>query len=304
MNIYFPTARTASSGALCFALILVFSINAPAQTPPARDQADPKATLKPSLERKFFVNILRDQRAIWTSPFHLARSDASWLAPLGLSAVALIATDRRTSGELVEHGDNLNRIRISKKLSRPGSFYSTAGAAGVIYLAGRATHNDRLRETGLLGAEALIDGDLVVSALKTASQRQRPPEDHSSGEFFDGGSSFPSGHAVSAWALATVIAQEYGNHRPLVQVGAYGLASMVSLSRYTGRNHFLSDVLVGSAMGYGIGRYVYHKQHDPALDALNEKQPDALLRSKRFPRIAPIYGPRSHTYGAMLGWSF
>src|SRR6266545_2101256 len=304
MTIFSALPRVARPGVFLFLLIFIFSPNIPAQTPRTNDPAKPKSSLKLKLEKKFFASILDDQRAIWTSPFHLHQSDAKWLAPLGLSTVALLATDRRTSGELVEHGDNLNRLRISKDISRLGALYSTAGAAALMYFAGRATHNDRLRETGLLSVEALIDSNIVASALKTASQRQRPPEDHSSGEFFDGGASFPSGHAISAWSLATVIAEEYGHHRPLVQVGAYGLATAVSLSRYTGRKHFLSDVLVGSAMGYGIGRYVYHKHHDSALDALNEKQPDDLVRSKLFPRIAPIYGPCSHTYGAMLEWSF
>jgi hypothetical protein len=304
MNTYLPMIRAASSGTLLFVLILVFSINAPAQTSRARDHAKPKAPTKPSLEKKFIVNILDDQRAIWTSPFHWRGSDAKWLGPLGVSTMTLIATDRRTSGELVEHGDNPNRLRISRYISQLGSTYSTAGFVGVLYLTGCATHNNHLRETGLLSAEALIDSGIVVTALKTASQRQRPAVDHSSGEFFDGGSSFPSGHAISAWSLATVIAQEYGHHRPLVQVGAYGLATAVSLSRYTGRNHFLSDVLVGSAIGYGIGRYVYHEHHDTALDARNEKQSNDLVRSRLFPRIVPLYYPRAHVYGGMLAWSF
>ncbi len=310
MNTYLSRPRAASPAALLFAIICLFSISVPAQTSPAGNHTKPKATTKtkattkPSLEKRFFVNILADQRAIWTSPFHLRGSDAKWLAPLGLSTVALIATDRRTSGELVEHGDNLNLLRISRDVSRLGSVYSTAGIAGAMYLSGRATHNERLRETGLLAGEALIDGELLGRALKTASQRQRPSVDHSSGEFFDGGSSFPSGHAISAWSLATVIAQEYGHRRPLVQIGAYGLATAVSLSRFTGRNHFLSDVLVGSAMGYGIGRYVYHKRHDPALDALDEKQHTDFVRSRLFPRIAPLYYPRAHIYGGMLAWNF
>jgi len=301
MSIHSSMARAVSPALLSFALVLVFSINATAQTSPPKDHAQPKATTKPSLEKKFLVNLLKDQRAIWTSPFHLHESDARWLTPLGLSTMALIATDRRTSGELVEHGDNLNRLRISRDISRLGSLYSTAGAAGVMYLAGRAAHNDRLRETGLLGAEALVNSSIVVSALKTASQRQRPPEDNSSGEFFDGGRSFPSGHAVSAWSLATVIAQEYGHHRPLVQVGAYGLATAVSLSRYTGRNHFLSDVLVGSAIGYGIGRYVYHKHHDPALDAGSGQ--NNKMKSRLLPRITPLFCPRARVYGGTLAWN-
>jgi membrane-associated phospholipid phosphatase len=281
---------------------ILISSNSLAQTPSHSNSSRPKQ--RPSPEKKFLVNILHDQRAIWTSPFHMRESDSKWLAPLGLSTIALIATDRRTSGELVENGDNRSRLRISKDISSIGSFYATGAAAAAFYLTGRATNNARARETGLLGAEALVNSVILVSVLKTVSQRQRPLVDHSSGEFFDGGSSFPSGHAISAWSFATVIAQEYGQHRPLVKFGAYGLATAVSLSRYTARKHFLSDVLVGSAMGYGIGRYVYHKHHDSTLDAQNEKENGDLARSKLFPRIAPLYNPRAHVYGGTLTWDF
>lgn len=303
MNNCLPIARSAAVAVL--SVLFVMSISAAAQTLPAKDQQERKVTIVPSQEKKFIANILDDQRAIWTAPFHWRRSDAKWIAPLGLSTLALVASDRSTSSELVEHGDNLTRLRFSKDISRFGSLYSTAGVAGALYLTGRMKHNDRLRETGLLGAEALIDSTIVSSTLKFASQRQRPFADHSSGEFFDGGGSFPSGHATSAWSLATVIAEEYGRHRPLVQLGAYGLATAVSISRYTGRNHFLSDVLVGSALGYGVGRYVYHKHHDPALDALNETERKGnFVQSKLFPRVAPLYIPRAHVYGGMLAWNF
>jgi hypothetical protein len=285
-----------------FAVLLIFAVSIQAQTSGEKTAGKPKR--KASSENKFLVHILEDQRAIWTSPFHLKGTDARWLAPLGLSTIALVATDRHTSGELVEHGDNPDRLRISNDVSKLGSFYVTGGVAGSLYLIGRATDNDRLRETGLLGGEALINSEIVVRALKTASQRQRPPEDDSSGEFFDGGSSFPSGHAVSSWALATVVAQEYGQHRPLVQLGVYGLATAVSISRYTGRKHFLSDVLVGGAMGYGIGRYVFHKRHNQELDFHTKKQPHAVLQSNFFPRILPLYNPRARVYGAMLSWNF
>ena len=302
MRACFRMLRAFASAILLFALITCFAIVTSAQTPRAKTIRKPNPTT--SLETKFFFNILRDQRAIWTSPFHMHEADAKWLAPLGLSTLALIATDRYSSRELVEHGDNLKRLRISNDISQLGSLSSTGSVVGVLYLAGRMTHNDRLRETGLLGAEALIDGNILARGLKTASQRQRPPVDNSRGEFFDGGSSFPSGHAVNAWSLATVIAQEYGHHRPLVQVGVYGIAAAVSLSRFTGRKHFLSDVVAGSAMGYGIGRYVYHKRHDPGLDAGTEQQSEALTRSKLFPSIVPLYRPNSHLYGATLAWSF
>jgi membrane-associated phospholipid phosphatase len=282
---------------------LLLSLPAYAQNSPSDSTPQPQPSPTPSLEKKFLANIFRDQRAIWTAPFNVRREDGKWLAPLGAATLLFVATDRHTSGELFEAGNHSGRLRLSRDFSRLGSSYTTGGVAAAFYFVGRAKHDDRARETGLLAAEALIDSAIVVTGLKTVSQRQRPTVDHASGEFFDGGSAFPSGHAISAWALATVIDQEYGQHRPLVRFGVYGLATAVSLSRYTGTNHFLSDVLVGSALGYGIGRYVYHQHHDRSLDASQGAvKKKGITRSRFFPRIAPTYSRRGNAYGATLSW--
>jgi membrane-associated phospholipid phosphatase len=304
MNISHKTARPVLSWPLCLVFIIVVSGQAFSQTTPAASAAEPKPTPRPTAEKKFLANILKDQKGIWSAPFHFHQHDAKWIAPLGLSLAGLIATDRYTSAELVEHGDNLNRLRVSKDISYLGSFYATGGAAAIFYLAGRAGHNARARETGVLAAEALIDSGIVAQALKFTSQRPRPPVDDSSGEFFDRGSSFPSGHSISAWSVATVISEEYGPRHPFVRYGAYALATAVGISRYTGRKHFLSDVLAGSALGYGIGRYVYHQHHDRSLDSENRKQTSRLFKSKFFPSIAPAYSRQAHLYGASLAWSF
>jgi membrane-associated phospholipid phosphatase len=303
MNFSHKTARAAFCWPLCFVFIILLSLRVFSQTTPAAPAAQPKPTPRPTVEKNFFANILKDQKDIWTAPFHVQQSDARWVAPFLLATGALIVTDRRTSEALVAHGDNLTRRRISVDISYLGSTPATGGTAALFYIAGRLKHDERAKETGLLAAEALIDSGIVVQALKSASQRQRPTVDNSSGEFFDGGSAFPSGHAIGAWSVATVIAEEYGPRHPAVRYGAYALATAVGISRYTGRKHFLSDVLVGSAMGYGIGRYVYHRHHDPALDLLNEKK-TSEIPAKLFPRINPLYSPRSHTYGAMLAWNF
>ena len=252
----------------------------------------------PSLERQFLKNILRDQRAIWTSPFRLKEDDAKWLVPLGLSTAGLIAVDRRTAGAL---HDNRLRLNISRDVSYLGSGYGTSVVAATFYLVGRKTGNTRARETGILGGEALIDAGIVAAVLKTATERRRPRAKEP-GDFFEGGLSFPSGHTIASWSLATVVANEYRDNR-LVQVTAYGLATVVSMSRFTGRNHFLSDVLVGSAIGYGIGRYVYHQHHDPKPG--KEAGPQTLhARSKLLPLIAPSYDRRGRDYGVTLVWKF
>jgi membrane-associated phospholipid phosphatase len=98
--------------------------------------------------------------------------------------------------------------------------------------------------------------------------------------------------------MATVIANEYQDKR-LVQVAAYGLASAVSLSRFTGHKHYLSDVLVGSALGYGIGRYVYHAHHRITSDS-----DDDATKGSRWPAITPEYNRGARQYGVGLTWSF
>ena len=300
------------TAALC-AAFLAASAGAAAQSPqpaePREDKPLPMATPSPTPkpEGRFLRNILHDQGAIWTSPFRLGRGDARWVAPLGVATLALAATDQYT-GRL---SDGRRRISVSRDISEAGSVYSTGGLAAAFYLAGRMTGNARARETGLLGAEALVDGALVYSVLKNVSQRPRPTVDGAHAEFFDGGHSFPSGHATSAWALATVVANEYRDRRA-VQVVAYGLATAVSASRYTARRHFLSDVFVGSAIGYGIGRYVYKTHHDPSLDAtgvsvIQSGEAEGRLesaRSKFMPLVAPSFSRAEREYGLTLAWSF
>jgi membrane-associated phospholipid phosphatase len=193
-------------------------------------------------------------------------------------------------------------LNTSRIVSYAGSAYGVSGVAATFYLIGRAKHDDRARETGLLGAEALIDSAIVVTALKEITQRGRPLTGKDRSEFFDGGSSFPSGHAIEAWSLATVIANEYHDHR-LVQISAYGIASAVSLARFTGQKHYLSDVLVGSAMGYGIGRYVYHAHHRKSSGSGGDED-ESRGRSKRWPLIAPQYDRHARDYGVLLVWSF
>ena len=272
----------------------------PTPTPTPIVSATPTSAPTPSLERRFLKNVLKDQYAIWTSPLQLRGGDALWLAPLSGATIAFFATDKRTAAAL---DNNPTRLQISRDVSRFGTGYAVGGTAAAFYIIGRVTRNQRARETGILAAEALIDTGIVTQTLKFATQRPRPLSMDRSGGFFDGGNSFPSGHSSSIWSLAAVIDGEYGKRHKIVRYGVYGLAAAVSVSRYTGRNHFLSDVLVGSAIGYGIGHFVYLKHHDASLDAPGGAKKTTKLE-KYFPFISPQYDARNRIYGANLAWNF
>jgi membrane-associated phospholipid phosphatase len=103
--------------------------------------------------------------------------------------------------------------------------------------------------------------------------------------------------------MATVIANEYHDRR-LVQIAAYGIAGAVSVARFTGHNHYLSDVLVGSALGYGIGRYVYHAHHRKDSLSSSGDEEESRASSHAWPLIAPQYDRHAREYGVALAWSF
>jgi membrane-associated phospholipid phosphatase len=69
------------------------------------------------------------------------------------------------------------------------------------------------------------------------------------------GGSFPSGHSASAFAVATVIAERYREHRWIPWV-AYGAAAVLSLSRLPAQAHFPSDIFICAAIGYSVSHFV------------------------------------------------
>lgn len=207
----------------------------------------------------------------------------------------LIATDRYSS-PWVDSGGSLPKF--SHDVSWFGKGYIAGGLVGGFYLTGRFTHNPKARETGILAAQALIDSGIVTRVVKAATQRPRPNIDNGSAEFWHGGDSFPSGHSSTAWSVATVVAYEYKDN-PWIKYGAFAGATAVSLSRFSGRNHFLSDVLGGSALGFLIGRYVVNRYHDPDVDSPRPKKKSTTFLH---PTIAPYLGDRKHGSGVSLVW--
>lgn len=203
--------------------------------------------------------LVHDQIGMWTSPARIRLSDATWLVPLGGFAAALFATDSDVSKHL---SNTPSTITNYKRISDYGA-YSMVGGAGGIYLLGVIGQNEHQRETGFLAGEAAVDSLAVVELMKYASGRERPYQGAGNGPFRSGGSSFPSEHSAVAWSIAGMFAHEYPS--PFMKFLAYGAATMVSATRITAKQHFPSDVLVGSAIGYLTSEFIYRRHHNPDL---------------------------------------
>ena len=203
-------------------------------------------------------NLLHDQAAIWTSPARLRTSNIAGPAALVLATTLVITTDHQVMSSQRLNNPSLNSHAVTASNGLIGGFLA---APVIFYGLGRIHHDNHATETGILTAEAIGDGLAVNEVIKLISLRERPTADNARGRFFQSSvgfdSSFPSNHAVTAWSAASVIASEYNG--PLTKLTAYGLATGVSIARVVGRKHFPSDVLVGSAVGWMIGRYVFHR---------------------------------------------
>src|ERR1700687_3998914 len=209
--------------------------------------------------RELRKDFLLDQKQIWTSPARVRFLDTEWLVPLSGITAGLMVTDRDFSTHL---SHNPNTISRYKNLSN-ASVGALIGGAGGMGLLSHANHNDHWRETGLLAGEAALNSFVVVEGFKYPLGRQRPFQGNSSGDFLQGGRSFPAGHAAAAWSVAGVIVHE--SPGVLTKLLVYGLAATVDFSRVRARQHFPSDVFVGSVIGNLIAQNIYSRHHDPDL---------------------------------------
>jgi membrane-associated phospholipid phosphatase len=229
------------------ALLLCASVCAPAmaQTAPVQANLQPDKSASSLNISGFALDFLDDQKAIWTSPLHVSGGDLKWLAPAAAGTGILFVFDHRIS----------DAIKPDTSLRGPSNTISNIGnitpfaVPGTMWFLGAVKHDDHAAETGRLGLEAEANAEVVMTVLKLATQRTRPN--------LSNNMSFPSGHTMSAFALASVLSSEYHN-KPLVVFGSYGFATAVGFARVGGLNHFPSDVVAGAVIGELIGRYVVH----------------------------------------------
>jgi membrane-associated phospholipid phosphatase len=68
---------------------------------------------------------------------------------------------------------------------------------------------------------------------------------------------FPSGHTATAFFGATVLAHEYRDSHPELVIAGYTLAATTGALRIANNKHWLTDVLMGSAIGIASAELAY-----------------------------------------------
>ena len=179
-------------------------------------------------------------------------SNLKWELPIAAATGLLIAS---ADNHINSHIQSPSFVQAASRGSSVGLGIEL-GMAGLISVVGCSVHRSSYAaNTGLTALEAMGAASLMAYGIKQATNRQYAYAPNSHGEFWEGGNSFPSGHAATSFAFASVIAHRYPNKRWL-KWSVYGLATGVCLARVGGKKHFASDILVGGTLGYVTGTYL------------------------------------------------
>lgn len=131
-----------------------------------------------------------------------------------------------------------------------GDGFTQTGIAIGVYAVGRLAKRSKMAHVGADLIRAQLLTGVLTHSLKLIARRHRPAGDfESSTKTY----SFPSGHASASWTSATVIWRHFGWRAGLP---ASALAAFAAGSRLPQHEHYLSDVLFGSALGIASARTV------------------------------------------------
>jgi len=203
---------------------------------------------------------LRDQADIYTAPLH--RSEMKRVIGLPLVTAGLIAIDKHASGVLPRDPSS-----ASADISDVGLF-ATAGAVvrfssterpEEILMPSKPTYLEPRRWQTVASCMSCCNSLRSVNVLY--KERVRDISFRPAAWIIH----FPPAIRSSRGTAASTIAHEYP--KPWVEWLTYGTAAAVSVTRFTSLQHFPSDVVVGSTLGYLIGRHIFHAHCKVGLSA-------------------------------------
>lgn len=177
-----------------------------------------------------------------------------------VGGVVLLTGLAMQADEAVRDGFLANQTPTGDTLAGLGNGWGELDSlAGVtllsLYGTGVAREDESLVRLSANGLEAVVLSGLTTAIGKQLFGRVRPASALDSSQWFEGQQSFPSGHTTAAFALSTVLA-ESGTPGLGRRLFFYSLAGLTAFARMYDNRHWLSDTVMGAAIGIHAGLYV------------------------------------------------
>lgn len=217
--------------------------------------------------RRFLINVAQDQKPIYFFPASVAH---------GHHLIPTLTVAALTAGLIVADRYDTSYFHNTRTFNGFNHVFNGAATAYGMWAfplgfdaVGWMVNDHYAERTAELTAESVLDSEILTAVMKDIDRRWRPWESSvygggdyeaawfkSSGHYLGGAGSFPSGHTIAAFSIATVFADRYGAKHKWAKFAAYGLAGVVGFSRVSLQSHFPSDVFLGAVLGYSISNYV------------------------------------------------
>lgn len=166
---------------------------------------------------------------------------------MGIGAVTLV-TIAQFDETLSENAVGLRKRELIRVFEEMGDANAIRPLSIVIFTGSLFTDNHRFQDAAFTSFQSLVYANILTNALKFGFGRARPYENDESSNFkpFSGKTSFPSGHATTAFAAITPWLLYYPQS---VTVFALVVAGGTAFSRIPLLFHWPSDVVAGALVG-------------------------------------------------------
>lgn len=238
--------------------------------------SQPDSTYKIRPDKAYIASGFKDTRDIFVAPFHW--NAQKWLLTAEvLAATATIMTQDVTIHDFFQRNRSVFASEVSKHGLEPwgSAIYTSALYTGFLVY-GELANENRFRRLAWLGYKTIVISAGVNYLVKEFFHRHRPYQvegEVKNGQLaelsqyeWDGPisklqyNSFPSGHTVSAFAMATILATEFKDSK-WVPVVAYSVAGLTGLSRIYDNKHWASDVFMGAVFGWAMGKLISNRNN-------------------------------------------
>ena len=216
------------------------------------------------LNKNYFKSYFSDSKDVITAPFRWNKKQ--WLLASGVAGTTVILF---TQDKEIHNFFQQNRTDFTDDASKYffdpfGQGYYSLPLLGVLYLKGIIKDDIRAETTALNGVKAYIISRVFAQLIKQVTHRHRPCQDEISDPWnWDGPiadidyTSFPSGHSISVFSVATVLSSAYKDKK-WIPILSYSLATLNGLARLNDNKHWASDVFMGAVLGIAVGKLIYN----------------------------------------------
>lgn len=215
------------------------------------------------VDRAYFMSYLPDFKNLVISPTKWDKTDIIIASSVAATTTFLYFHDEEIT-TYFQSKQSVGLDNANKYFFDPfGKMYYTVPLMGAMYLYGQLGNKQKPKVVAMDFVKASVFSGLIVTGIKHIAHRHRPFQTSPlNNKLWDGPltdnwehTSFPSGHTIMSFTFASVLAEHYKD-RLWVPITVYSLATASGLARIYAQKHWSTDVVVGAALGYAIGKFV------------------------------------------------